>query len=371
MRISMWLPLVALVSGLAFTVERVSGFVLVGPAWVSGPVVMHLQLGPSGGDLINGCENWGCAAESALSDWNLFLNRAQFTVVRNSSSPISDSNGITNVFFSDTFYGEPWGDSTLAITLIQSIGAQVVETDVGFNVNKSWNGYNGPQRVTTSGETVFDFQRVALHEFGHVLGLDHPDEYGQDVPAIMNSIIDDNDTLQIDDIRGIYSLYQGATSGANVVFPPRNETLSFRIELEAKYRNDLRRPVGGTYTDLEGSVVWLQEFLRYRMSNCRADQAAARVVVQLSGGGIQPVCGVATGEPIFPPRNETFAFRQALERIYRDQLERMPTLTAVDLEGDVVWIGEYIRYRLGGCSNGQATERVLRQIDGLGALPTC
>ena len=51
---------------------------------------------------------------------------------------------------------------------------------------KSWNSYRGNLR--TSGATsVHDFMRVALHEFGHVLGLDHPDENGQRVTALMNS----------------------------------------------------------------------------------------------------------------------------------------------------------------------------------------
>jgi hypothetical protein len=212
---------------------------------------------------------------------------------------------------------------------------------------------------------------VALHEFGHVLGLDHPDEFGQSVDAIMNSTVGDLDKLLFDDILGAYSLYIGATSGANLPFPPRNETLAFRTELEAKYRNSLRRPVGGSYTDPEGSVVWIQEFLRYRMSTCRTDQAVARIALQIAGGGVQPVCGIAAASAVFPPRNETLAFRQELEALYRDELGRLQTPTAVDLEGDVVWIQEYIRYRLSGCSHSIGLDRVMRQIDGLGVQPPC
>ena len=87
---------------------------------------------------------------------------------------------------------------------------EVVDSDVVFNTNFDWNAYAGPQR-----RGAFDFHRVALHEFGHVLGLDHPDEHGQVVSAIMNSRADDNDRLQADDIAGIRAIYGVGAGGQN------------------------------------------------------------------------------------------------------------------------------------------------------------
>src|SRR5438876_12042447 len=46
-----------------------------------------------------------------------------------------------------------------------------------------------------------------VHELGHVLGLAHPDDHGQHVAAIMNSITSDRETLSSDDIAGGQSLY--------------------------------------------------------------------------------------------------------------------------------------------------------------------
>ena len=62
--------------------------------------------------------------------------------------------------------------------------------------------YRGPLRPN-----FYDFHRVALHEFGHVLGLDHPDQAGQSKVAIMNSVISNLDSLAADDIAGVDFLY--------------------------------------------------------------------------------------------------------------------------------------------------------------------
>src|SRR5262249_62198497 len=54
---------------------------------------------------------------------------------------------------------------------------------------------------------------VGLHEFGHVLGLSHPDQGGQYVASIMNSSISSIDSLQIDDVSGAAVLYGGTGNG--------------------------------------------------------------------------------------------------------------------------------------------------------------
>ena len=94
-------------------------------------------------------------------------------------------------------------------------------------------------------------------------------------------------------------------------------------------------------------------------------------MTEIDGGSVG-VCGTAPrGQVNFPPRNESLDFRIQLEAKYRDGLHRSTTLTAVDNEGDVVWTQEYLRYRVNGCTHGDAVQKVFLQLDGRGIQPLC
>lgn len=333
--------------------------------WPDGVVLLQLNLGSSP-LLSDGCPDWSCVAGAAAAAWNPFLDRVVLQHRENADVRGDRFDGVNSVSFADQVQDEPFGDRTLAVTVAYARFGRIVEADVVFNRKWNWNSYRGPLRPVTR-----DFRRVAIHEFGHVLGLGHPDTEGQNVPAIMNSTDSDTDDVTLDDVQGAYALYGRGRSGAAVPFPPRNETFDFRVGLETKYRRDLGRPDIDSFVDVEGAVVWTQEYLRYRLNGCSDEQATGRVRQQILGRGVQPVCGAGVAGSAFPPRDQTLAFRQALERIYRDDLGRGTIRTAVDLEGDVVWITEYIRYRLTGCSGPEATARVFQQIDGFGVPPGC
>jgi hypothetical protein len=60
---------------------------------------------------------------------------------------------------------------------------------------------------------------VALHEFGHVLGLDHPDDDGQFAQAIMKSAVGSLDDLQPDDINGGRFLWAGTLPWRAIILP--------------------------------------------------------------------------------------------------------------------------------------------------------
>ncbi|HVU23542.1 MAG TPA: matrixin family metalloprotease [Opitutus sp.] len=189
-------------------------YVLEGASWPSGDIPMQLQLGSPGFTLIDGSTNWDDVAAAALDQWNAILVRSRLAGVKSSSAPRARGNAYNNVFFDSTVYGDSFGSRVLAITLLRSYGATFVEADTVFNSSVSWNSYRGNLRSST------DLQRVALHEFGHTLGLDHPDQANppQNVAAIMNATISNIYTPQSDDIAGINALY-GST---NPPPPPGN-----------------------------------------------------------------------------------------------------------------------------------------------------
>jgi hypothetical protein len=108
------------------------------------------------------------------------------------------------------------------------------------------------------------------------------------------------------------------------------------------------------------------------VNGCSHPDAIQRVFEQIDGGPARPVCADLPGGIVpFPPRNESFAFRQDLEVKYRDGLKRGPTSTYVDMEGSLVWTQEYLRYRVNACGHVAGTAKVFQQIDGGPIAPVC
>ena len=189
----------ALLLGVCLLASHSSGaFEPTGDKWPSATTTFDVDI-PGAGGL------WNTAFEGAMASWSTVTNFT-YLIRRNSfSDPCNFSDTRNGVAFTSSVCGFFWGGTTLAITFSLFVGGETVESDIIFNSNLGWNVYFGPWDQSPW-VGVNDFRRVAVHELGHALGLDHED----DVPAIMSSFQIFGNTIvnpTADDIAGTNFLY--------------------------------------------------------------------------------------------------------------------------------------------------------------------
>ena len=196
---------------------RAFAYTLEGSSWPGSSVNVRIQLGPSNLTLKDGSVSWNAVAANAFGLWNEQMARLKVSwTFAAPGTPAAAADGITEVQFASTIYGDAFDLNTLAITLVSSSGSQMQECDVIFNTRNHFDSYRGDLIPG-----AMDLHRVALHEFGHVLGLDHPTQ--PHVDAVMSAYVGDIDSIQADDLAGIQTLYgkplraPGPTSNGRLV----------------------------------------------------------------------------------------------------------------------------------------------------------
>ena len=191
----------------AFTYDTQAGSVIVQHqstgtplVWPTPPIPIRVELGEAGRVLRNGTTSWNDNAASALAEW---------TAVVPLLAQQSDAPNVVRWSGDDEHLGSLAARTTKDYARRNGL-LVIVRAITILNAELCWDAYEGPlQPVLCHGQLtpLLDVRRVLLHELGHVLGLEHPDEGGQTVAAIMNHTTSDMDTLQADDEAGILALY--------------------------------------------------------------------------------------------------------------------------------------------------------------------
>ncbi|MBA3353072.1 MAG: hypothetical protein H0U23_11750 [Blastocatellia bacterium] len=97
-------------------------------------ITMQLELGATSVLLQDGLSTWNNSAADALALWNAELATISFDWVLNSAAPQAAGDGFNSVFFSDSVFGDDFGEDVLAITLnVTDSQALLIESDVIVN----------------------------------------------------------------------------------------------------------------------------------------------------------------------------------------------------------------------------------------------
>ncbi len=165
------------------------------PRWEESTAGFYINIpgtSPMGG-------TWRAALIRAMDAWSVATG-FQFVAVDGYIDPCgnnAEDESTNSVDFGNTVCGEAFGRNVAGIALFTVSRGFIIEADIIFNSNTNFDIYNGPVGATV------DFERVALHEFGHTIGLRHEPT----LPAIMQARTSNLDTLQQDDINGANFLY--------------------------------------------------------------------------------------------------------------------------------------------------------------------
>ena len=195
---------IVVLAGLALLPATSSAYLIDGTKWLRAEAEFYVAIPGLAASEIS----WNSAVIDALNNWtnNTVFN---FTVVEEDKDPCA-VDGFSSIDFSEDFCGSEFGEKTLAVAVRrfedQELGPpNISEGDIVVRSGERYDIFDGPLLQFGFGNNGLDFKRIALHELGHVIGLDHEEAN----PAIMAPTISDVFELQEDDIAGVEVLYSG------------------------------------------------------------------------------------------------------------------------------------------------------------------
>ncbi len=168
--------------------------------WAAGSIPMQIMADNT--TVLSDGTTRATSIQAAMNAWNAHIGAVQFVPQIVPVGTGADGDAVNQVFFASTPYNRSWEPNTLALTTAWYIRDKRVEADIIFNSGVTWDSYRGAAKTTP-----VDLQRVALHELGHALGLDHPDGAGLSVVSIMNSDAVGVDQIQVYDVLASQFIY--------------------------------------------------------------------------------------------------------------------------------------------------------------------
>lgn len=185
---------------------------LFGTFWADGEATIPIDFAITnpGSNPPNSVANGPTASDyndayiEAMSLWNT-LSTFQYSATSQgvSANPCSGgSSGNSGAEFATSPCSGFFQSTTLAIQTTWTSGNNNVSTITVFNNNKQWDIYSG------NWTGVNEFRRVAAHELGHGLGLDH-----SDAGTLMYFQAGSVEQPQADDIAGANALYDTDSDG--------------------------------------------------------------------------------------------------------------------------------------------------------------
>jgi hypothetical protein len=288
-----------------------------GEPWPDGRLAVAVEMAataPAGS-----VADWDGAAAEAMAAWNAGLQRVQLAPATATGKPWYD-NGRNEMFFDVKIYDEFFPNGVLAVTFNAVDRGVLVESDIVFNASLRWSVYRGPLQ-----RDVIDFRRVAIHELGHFLGLDHPDEAGQTVPAIMNSVVGAQEVPTGDDLAGARALYDRGNGAPPIIVGLSRATTGYQggpvqFEVAAGGRGPLRYAwrregvavPGGTAAVLAFDAVALADAGNYTVVVTSPAGSATSPPVVLTVVPAEPPVASVAATSVTLTAGETMALRASV-----------------------------------------------------------
>ena len=199
-------------------------------SWSTGQVEVFVDIaasnpaGPSAPSIVTNGPTTAELQTAYINAMNSWTTDSTFQYIVNTSGGASDpcvdptTDSRSGVKFDTVTCSGAFGNSTLAVqqrwfsnssTNLNKTGT-IFNNGLLFGQQITWDIYNGP---FISGEP--DFRRVAVHELGHGLGLDHTTIN----PAIMLASVSAGSSIespQVDDLAGVDALYDLDADGVGL-----------------------------------------------------------------------------------------------------------------------------------------------------------